>query len=81
MAETIVSGMSESCVQSNCVLIGGETAEMASVYRKEEFDIAGTIVGIVDNKNIIDGKKNIDMGNIVIAPHRMVYIQMGTHLY
>jgi phosphoribosylaminoimidazole synthetase/phosphoribosylamine--glycine ligase len=67
MAETIVSGMSDSCVESNCVLIGGETAEMASVYRENEFDIAGTIVGIVDQKNIIDGKKNINEGNIVIG--------------
>jgi len=66
-ATNIVQGMSEACKKSNCIIIGGETAEMPGVYRDLEFDIAGTITGIVDKNNVIDGKKNIKEGNIVLA--------------
>ncbi len=54
MAE-IVKGVAEGCRKANCVLIGGETAEMPGFYREGEYDIAGFAVGMVDKKNIIDG--------------------------
>ncbi len=53
--EKIVSGVAEGCRQAGCALIGGETAEMPGFYDKNEYDIAGFSVGIVDKKKIIDG--------------------------
>ena len=51
----IVEGVSEGCRQAGCSLIGGETAEMPGFYAKDEYDIAGFAVGIVDKTHIIDG--------------------------
>ena len=53
---TVVSGVAEGCRQSGCALIGGETAEMPGFYPEGEYDIAGFAVGIVDKKEIINGK-------------------------
>ena len=47
----ILKGIFSGCVQSNCKLIGGETAEMPGVYSKDKFDLAGFSVGIVSKKN------------------------------
>ena len=54
---TVVSGVAEGCRQSGCALIGGETAEMPGFYPDGEYDIAGFAVGIVDKKDIINGKQ------------------------
>ena len=51
----IVSGVAEGCRQAGCALLGGETAEMPSVYGAGEFDLAGFAVGAVDRKRIITG--------------------------
>jgi len=51
----LVKGVAEGCIQSNCALIGGETAEMPGFYRDGEYDMAGFTVGIVDKHKIIDG--------------------------
>ncbi|MCQ6561657.1 phosphoribosylformylglycinamidine cyclo-ligase [Paenibacillus mendelii] len=64
--EAIVKGISDGCLQSGCALIGGETAEMPGMYGGDEYDIAGFTVGIVDKKNIIDGK-TIAAGDAVIG--------------
>lgn len=53
----IVKGVADACKESGCALIGGETAEMAGFYAKDEYDIAGFCVGVVEKSKIIDGKK------------------------
>lgn len=53
----IVEGIKDGCKLSHCALIGGETAEMSDMYQKNEYDLAGFVTGIVDEKKIIDGSK------------------------
>jgi len=53
--EAILSGIAEGCKQAKCALIGGETAEMPGMYHPDEYDLAGFVVGVVDNSQIIDG--------------------------
>lgn len=55
--EQIVEGMAKAARENNVVLIGGETAEMPGFYQKGEYDISGTIVGVVERDKIIDGTK------------------------
>lgn len=62
----IVSGMLESCMENNFVLLGGETAEMPGFYNANEYDVAGFIVGIVDQEKVVDGK-NICKGDLLIG--------------
>lgn len=57
VAEKIVEGFAIACRENNCALIGGETAEMPGLYSESDYDIAGTIVGIVEKSKIIDGSK------------------------
>jgi len=57
VAEQIVEGIAEGCRQAQCSLIAGETAEMAGFYHKDEYDLAGFAVGIVDNDKIVDGSE------------------------
>lgn len=54
-AAAIISGIAEGCKQAKCALIGGETAEMPDMYQPGEYDLAGFVVGVVDNSQIIDG--------------------------
>lgn len=65
-AEKIIEGFSIACKQNGCALIGGETAEMPGLYDENEYDMSGTIVGIVDKSKIIDGKK-IKKGDVLIG--------------
>lgn len=62
----IVKGVAEGCVQGRCALIGGETAEHPGMMPEDEYDIAGFAVGIVDKKQVIDGKK-IKEGDALIG--------------
>jgi phosphoribosylformylglycinamidine cyclo-ligase len=62
----VVEGMAIACKENGCVLLGGETAEMPSMYAEGEYDLAGFIVGVVDKARVIDGK-NIKAGDIVLA--------------
>lgn len=65
-AVEIVKGISEGCKQSNCALLGGETAEMPGMYADGEYDLAGFSVGVVDNDAIIDGS-TITTGDRIIG--------------
>lgn len=62
----IVSGVAEGCVQSDAALIGGETAEMPGFYPKDEYDLAGFAVGVVDEKDLITGK-DLKAGDVLIG--------------
>ncbi len=62
----IVSGILNGCMENEFVLLGGETAEMPGFYKDDEYDVAGFIVGIVDNDKIVDGK-NIKKGDLIIG--------------
>ncbi len=64
--EEIVKGISEGCIQSNCSLIGGETAEMPDMYGNGEYDLAGFAVGVVDEDKLINGSKISD-GDMIIG--------------
>ena len=64
--KSIIKGILEGCDQSECELVGGETAEMPGTYEKGKFDIAGFAVGIVDKNKILD-KKKIKKNDLVIA--------------
>ena len=64
---SIVEGVSSGCVKAGSGLIGGETAEMPGLYEDDEYDLAGFAVGIVDKKKIIDGKKDIKEGDVILS--------------
>lgn len=63
---SVVEGMARACRENGCVLLGGETAEMPDFYPPGEYDLAGFIVGVVDKKNVIDGK-SIVPGDVVLG--------------
>jgi len=64
--EEIVKGLVIACRENNTVLIGGETAEMPGIYHNEDIDLVGTIVGVVEKENIIDGAE-ITEGDCIIG--------------
>lgn len=66
VAADLVKGVSDGCIQSDCALVGGETAEMPGFYKEGDYDIAGFAVGIVDKDNIINGS-NIKEGDKLIG--------------
>jgi len=66
IAIDVIKGISEGCKQAKCALLGGETAEMPGFYKKNEYDLAGFAIGLVDYSKIIDGS-SIRMGHKLIA--------------
>uniref|UniRef100_A0A6C0KEH8 phosphoribosylformylglycinamidine cyclo-ligase n=1 Tax=viral metagenome TaxID=1070528 RepID=A0A6C0KEH8_9ZZZZ len=77
-----IKGVSYSCKKYDCVLIGGETAEMPGIYNKNAHDFVGTIVGILDKKELIDGKQMIEKDDVVITlpssgPHTNGYSMLN----
>lgn len=65
-AAQIIQGFSIACKENGCALIGGETAEMPGLYAENEYDMSGTIVGIVEKSRIINGS-SIKKGDILVG--------------
>ena len=63
---TIVEGLANACAEVGCVLIGGETAELADVYSGDDYDLAGFVVGAIEKDRIIDGS-SIKSGDAVLG--------------
>jgi phosphoribosylformylglycinamidine cyclo-ligase len=66
LLEQIVSGVTAGCLQSDCALMGGETAILPEVYSPGDYDLAGFCVGVVERKRVIDGK-SISAGDVVLG--------------
>jgi phosphoribosylformylglycinamidine cyclo-ligase len=66
VAAQVVSGIARGCKANGCALIGGETAEMPGLYQEGEYDLAGSITGIVEKSDIITGAR-VKAGDILIA--------------
>jgi phosphoribosylformylglycinamidine cyclo-ligase len=62
----VVAGIAEACKEAGMALLGGETAEMPGVYREGEFDVAGTIVGVVERNKILP-RQNLKEGDVLIG--------------
>ena len=66
MVAAVVDGMSQACRDNECVLLGGETAEMPGVYSPGAFDIAGTLVGVVEKEQLLP-RSNVAVGDVLIG--------------
>jgi phosphoribosylformylglycinamidine cyclo-ligase len=66
VAERVIAGIVEGCVQAACALVGGETAEMPGMYHGEDYDLAGFCVGVVEKDRIIDGSETL-AGDVVLG--------------
>lgn len=66
IAEQVIASIAKGCQQANVALIGGETAEMPGMYSKDDYDLAGFTVGIVEKSKVIDGS-GIKEGDLLIA--------------
>lgn len=66
LAEKVIKGIVDGCQQSDCALLGGETAEMPDFYAEGEYDLSGFAVGIVKKDSVIDGK-SIKVGDVLIG--------------
>lgn len=66
IAKAVVEGIGEGCLQSNCSLIGGETAEMPGMYHQGDYDLAGFCVGVVEKEQIIDASQ-VNEGDVLIG--------------
>jgi phosphoribosylformylglycinamidine cyclo-ligase len=62
----ILKGFAKACREGGCALIGGETAQMPGMYQDGEYDVAGTIIGVVDRAKMLDGSK-IRRGDVIIG--------------
>jgi phosphoribosylformylglycinamidine cyclo-ligase len=62
----IVSGLAAACRDSGCALLGGETAEMPGFYSRGDYDVAGTIVGVVEESSVLDGS-SILAGDVIVG--------------
>jgi phosphoribosylformylglycinamidine cyclo-ligase len=65
-AADVIKGFAIACKENDCALVGGETAEMPGLYEANDFDVSGTIVGVVEKSKIIDGKR-IQKGDLLVG--------------
>jgi phosphoribosylformylglycinamidine cyclo-ligase len=63
----IIKGFARACSENNCALIGGETAQMPGFYQPGEYDVSGTIVGVVEKSRMLNGQKTVKRGDVVIG--------------
>jgi phosphoribosylformylglycinamidine cyclo-ligase len=63
----IIKGFARACAENNCALIGGETAQMPGFYQAGEYDVSGTIVGVVEKSRMLNGQKTVKQGDVVIG--------------
>jgi len=63
----IIKGFARACAENNCALIGGETAQMPGFYQKGEYDVSGTIIGVVEKCRMLNGQKTVHPGDAVIG--------------
>jgi phosphoribosylformylglycinamidine cyclo-ligase len=66
MFEQVISGLCKACKENGCALLGGETAEMPGLYPPGEYDLVGTIVGVVDRKRVLTGR-DVRPGDMIIG--------------
>ncbi|MGO8697923.1 MAG: phosphoribosylformylglycinamidine cyclo-ligase [Limisphaerales bacterium] len=62
----LISGFARACAENHCALLGGETAQMPGFYQNGEYDVSGTIIGVVEKSEILDGK-SIRTGDAIIG--------------
>ncbi|MEM7692696.1 MAG: phosphoribosylformylglycinamidine cyclo-ligase [Pseudomonadota bacterium] len=82
VATKVITGIANGCRQAGCALVGGETAEMPSMYSDQDFDLAGFCVGVAERDQLIDGS-NVGVGDALIAlassgPHSNGYSLIRT---
>jgi len=63
----IIKGFARGCAANGCALIGGETAQMPGFYQAGEYDVSGTIVGVVEKSRMLNGQKSVRRGDAVIG--------------
>jgi phosphoribosylformylglycinamidine cyclo-ligase len=63
----IIKGFARACAANHCALIGGETAQMPGFYQAGEYDVSGTIVGVVEQARMLNGQKSVRRGDAVIG--------------
>jgi phosphoribosylformylglycinamidine cyclo-ligase len=63
----IIRGFARACAENRCTLIGGETAQMPGFYQAGEYDVSGTIIGVVEKSRMLNGQKSVRRGDAVIG--------------
>ena len=63
----VIKGFAKACAENKCTLIGGETAQMPGFYQKGEYDVSGTIVGVVEKSKMLNGQRDVKRGDAVIG--------------
>src|SRR5215475_2375758 len=66
LIESVIEGIARACKENETALLGGETAEMPGFYAAGEYDVAGTIVGVVDREGILDGSR-VRQGDVALG--------------
>lgn len=63
----IISGFARGCAANKCALVGGETAQMPGFYAAGEYDVSGTIVGVVEKSRMLNGQKTVKRGDVILG--------------